>query len=187
MEFIHDLISPKPLKMKSNVDSANEKSLWTLADVDRILNFGPSDLYTNILSFDRQLIIELYLEDVLQNNQDKGRKAHESEGHEDPVNEDEILDNKKQESTCIAALELFASESASARQAVNELELHDTNPLKLNDNTTASTSLLQVFNLFWHRLHNSVMAGFLEASSAGPLMLEPLHGVNFSITKVRSL
>lgn len=64
-----------------------------------------------------------------------------------------------------------------------------------NDNlaiATPSQSVLKIYRnkdriiffKLWQRLHNAVLAGFHEATLAGPLMNEPVYGVGFVLEKI---
>lgn len=57
----------------------------------------------------------------------------------------------------------------------------------LNPSTSSELEGRACFLRIWQRLHSAIVAGFQEATQAGPLMHEPMHSVAFLITKIEVL
>jgi len=56
--------------------------------------------------------------------------------------------------------------------------------IEAKDLSALSTTQKRVFSRVWSRLHSAIVAGFQATAAAGPLMLEPLHGVAFMVEKI---
>lgn len=128
--------------------------------VDRVMNFvcsGPRGVNTNVLHVSPDFAIEIFTAKVPPN-----QIAHTEST---PVgNSSTILGNA-------TAPDVQEEESAAA---VAEL-LYE--PVQFKDRP-------DIVKKVWDRVRSSVIAGFNEATAAGPLMHEPLHGVGVVLEKV---
>lgn len=56
--------------------------------------------------------------------------------------------------------------------------------IKFEEISKSTVDHWRIFSKVWSRLHTAVVAGFQATTTAGPLMLEPLHGVLFMVERI---